>query len=276
MPNMVANRLTIEAENTKEIIMSLLTFDELGDEADFDFNKVIKMPKTIKDSSKWARKNWGCNYNAVHTSVDMDKGTIEFETPWSHCLPVIEKIAKKYPKATFTYKYAEEQAGYNVGEYVFMYGRLMIVVEMESYTKEAYEQYFDLWGKDDRLVYDEEVDNYVFKTKNLKFYELDDSLGNRLKLYPIIQKYQKNGRLAVELVDETYDLFEYLTVNLQYEQSDDNDKSLAFIDTNNVPWAEEYIQKHHLGEKTGYYGMSGYCTYPEYRFDLSKLNKEVE
>ena len=45
MPNMVANRLTIEAENTKEIIMSLLTFDELGDEADFDFNKVIQMPQ---------------------------------------------------------------------------------------------------------------------------------------------------------------------------------------------------------------------------------------
>ena len=206
----------------------------------------------------------------------MEKGTIEFETPWSHCLPVIEKIAEKHPEANFTYEYSEEQAGYNVGKYVFMYGHLAIVVEMEPFTKEAYEQHFDLWGNDEGFIYDKELDNYILKTKNLKVYERDDSLGNKLKLYPIIRTYQKGGRLAIELVDESYDLFEYLTINLQYEMSKDNDKSLAFVDTNNVPWAEEYIQKHNLGVKTGYYGMSGYCTYPEYRFDLSKLNEESE
>ena len=273
---MVANRLTIEAENTKEIIMSLLTFDELGDEADFDFNKVIQMPKTIKDSTKWARKNWGCKGNTLYTSVDMGKGTIEFETPWSPCLPVIEKIAEKYPEARFTYEYSFEEAGYNVGEYVYMYGHLMIVVKMEPYTKEAYEQHFDLWGKDEAYIYDEKLDNYVLKTKNLNVYELEDPEGNKIKLYPIIKAYRKGGRLAIELVDEQYELFTYLTVNLQHDMSKDNDNSLAFVDTNNNRWAERYIEKHNLGTKTGFYGLSGYCTYPEYRFDLSKLNKEVK
>ena len=274
MSNMVANRLTVEAENVREIIMSLLTFDELGDEADFDFNKVIKMPKTIKDSTKWARKNWGCKDNALYTSVDMDEGIIEFETPWSPCLPVIEKIAEMYPKATFTYEYSFEETGYNVGKYIYMYGRLIAVVEMEPYTKEAYEQHFDLWGKDEAYVYDEKLDNYVLKTKNLKVYELEDSDGNKIKLYPIIQTYRKGGRLAIELVDEHYELFTYLTVNLQHEMSKDNNKSLAFVDTNNNEWAERYIEKHNLGTKTGFFGLSGYCTYPEYRFDLSKLNEE--
>ena len=160
---MVATRLTVEGDNVREIIMSLLTFDELGDEADFDFNKVIQMPKTIKDSTKWARKNWGCKDNTLYTSVDMDKGTIEFETPWSHCLPVIEKIAEKHPEANFTYEYSEEQAGYNVGKYVFMYGHLAIVVEMEPFTKEAYELYFELFGKDKLYKYDEEKGTYIFK-----------------------------------------------------------------------------------------------------------------
>ena len=276
MSNMVANRLTVEGESVREIIMSLLTFDELGDEADFDFNKVIQMPKTIKDSTKWARKNWGCKDNAIYTSVDMDEGTIEFETPWSPCLPVIEKIAEKYPNATFTYEYSFEETGYNVGKYVYMNGHLKIVIEVEPYSKEAYEQHFDLWGKDEAYVYSEELDNYILKTKKLKVYELEDSKGNKLKLYPIIRTYQKGGRLAIELVDEQYELYTYLTVNLQHEMSKDNDKSLAFVDTNNNRWAERYIEKHSLGTKTGFYGLSGYCIYPEYRFDLSKLNKESD
>lgn len=276
MPNMVANRLTIEANNTREIIMSLLTFDELGDEADFDFNKVVKMPKSIKDRVDWARKNWGCKDNALYTSVDFEKGTIEFETPWCHCLPVIEKIAEKYPEAIFTYEYSEEQAGYNVGKYVYMNGYLAIVVELNPFTKEAYQLSFDLWGNDKDFIVCPEVSESKTKTKKLKFYKLTDSFGNKLKLYPIIRTYQKGHRLAVELVDENYEMFDYLTVNIDYQMSNDNDESLAFIDTNNVPWAEEYILKHKLGVKTGYYGLSGYCTYPEYRFDLSKLNKEPQ
>ena len=98
MSNMVANRLTIEGENVRHIILSLLTFDELGDEADFDFNKVIKMPRTVDDSTEWARKNWGCKDNALYTSVHMDKGIIEFETPRSPCIPVIEKSRKSIQK----------------------------------------------------------------------------------------------------------------------------------------------------------------------------------
>ena len=85
---------TIEGENVKETILSLLTFDELGDEADFDFNKVIKMPKTVCDRVEWAKKHWGCKDNPLYTSVDMEQGRIDFETPWCPCLPVVEKLAE--------------------------------------------------------------------------------------------------------------------------------------------------------------------------------------
>ena len=48
-------------------------------------------------------------------------------------------------------------------------------------------------------------------------------------------------------------------------------ESKAFVDTNNCPWAEEFIQENGLGEFTGIYGNSGFCTYPLYEFNLGKL-----
>lgn len=275
MPNIVANRITIESKNAKDIIHSLLTLNEATNMTYFDFNKVIRMPSTIANSDKWIRTHWGCN-NTLYTSVNYNSNTIEFETPWSPCLPVIEKIAKMYPNSTITYEYSFEETGYNVGKYIYMNGHLKIMVDIEPFTKEAYELHFDLWGKDDAYMYSKEEDNYVFKTKNLNFYELVDSAGNKLKLYPIIRKYTNNGRLAVALVDERYELFTYLTINIQYDLSNNNDGLLAFIDTNNEKWAENYIEKYGLAIKTGFYGLSGYCVYPEYRFNLSKLNEESE
>lgn len=164
MPNSYANRITIEGENVKETILSLLTFDELGDEADFDFNKVIKMPKTVNDRVEWAKKHWGCKDNPLYTSVDMEQGRIDFETPWCPCLPVVEKLAELHPELTITYEYSSDEAGYNVGKFIYMYGHLKVVVDIESYTKEAYEQYFELFGKDNLFEYSEEKGTYIFKS----------------------------------------------------------------------------------------------------------------
>ena len=165
MSNMYANRLTIEADNAEEIIKSLLKICDYGDEADIDFNKIIKMPKSVKSSDKteWAKKHWGCKDNAINTAVYLDRGVIEFETPWCHCLPVVEKLAEQNPGAVITYEYSSEEAGYDVGKNVYIHGHLMIVVEMESFTKEAYEQYFDLCGEDENFVYDEEKGTYILR-----------------------------------------------------------------------------------------------------------------
>ena len=47
----------------------------------------------------------------------------------------------------------------------------------------------------------------------------------------------------------------------------------AFVDTNNLPEAEELIRKYKLGEPTGRIGYSGYCSYPEYEFDMREVNR---
>lgn len=43
------------------------------------------------------------------------------------------------------------------------------------------------------------------------------------------------------------------------------------MDTNNFPEAEEFIRIHELGTFTGTTAYSGFCEYPLYRFDLSKI-----
>ena len=54
MPNWVRNRISIKGENVSDIVMSLMTFDNDGDELEFDFNKIIHCPEelNIEKSSK--------------------------------------------------------------------------------------------------------------------------------------------------------------------------------------------------------------------------------
>ena len=59
-----------------------------------------------------------------------------------------------------------------------------------------------------------------------------------------------------------------LTVNFPGEKLADNE---AFVDTNNVPNAEEFIEENGLGVCIPGVKMSGFCVYPKYRFDMEKL-----
>lgn len=59
-----------------------------------------------------------------------------------------------------------------------------------------------------------------------------------------------------------------ITVNIPgHSISDDT----AFIDTNNNPWAEEFLVENGIAKPTGLTARSGYCIYPLYKFDMSKF-----
>ena len=77
----------------------------------------------------------------------------------------------------------------------------------------------------------------------------------------------QNGNLCIQLLclNEEFGYMEpyaKLTVNLQDGLASD----LAYVDTNNVPGAEDFINTYGLGVNTGVTRRSGYCTYPLYRF----------
>lgn len=104
------------------------------------------------------------------------------------------------------------------------------------------------------------------KTYNVKLY------GETYKVFLYADRYANNDRLAILLIDEDGEDFGDLTVNLVREHCPEG---CAFVDTNNCPWAEEFINKNHLGEFLGTYGYSGYCSYPLYKFDMKKIGGNV-
>ena len=90
------------------------------------------------------------------------------------------------------------------------------------------------------------------------------------KDYPVtllITSY-RSGNLVImlqtEVNGETED-FELITVNFPDELLSPDQ---AYLDTNNVPGIEQFIEKHQLGKPNGKKKISGFCTYPLYEFDL--------
>lgn len=93
--------------------------------------------------------------------------------------------------------------------------------------------------------------------------------GNSYEVFCRITKYATNNALAIQLVMDTGEPFGNMTVNLEGIPNED----CAYLDTNNMPEVEEIVKKYHLGEPTGRYGQSGFCTYPEYKFNMKELYK---
>lgn len=83
----------------------------------------------------------------------------------------------------------------------------------------------------------------------------------------LVKKKYTNGNLAITLnyYDEEFGCFlpyGNLTVNLGKKLPPD----MAYVDTNNMEDAEEFIEQYDLGEHQGKFGFSGYCCYPLYKF----------
>lgn len=93
---------------------------------------------------------------------------------------------------------------------------------------------------------------------------------NRIEL----QKYANNSNLAIQLYCDNEGFeepFAMLTVNLL--NRDRLNENMAYVDTNNCPWAEDFIKEYNLGKNTGKTLASGYCIYPLYEFNLNELRK---
>lgn len=88
-----------------------------------------------------------------------------------------------------------------------------------------------------------------------------------------ITSYLSDNSLAITMTtwEEGYaEPWDSLTVNLEVDLED----NCAFIDTNNnggdiIDW----LIKNNLGELTGRVKKSGFCSYPEFKFDLGAVEK---
>lgn len=111
------------------------------------------------------------------------------------------------------------------------------------------------------------------------------------RTYPVtlrFTKYTQNQALAVQLIGAAapWSPFATLTVNLPdvpldilkmwFGENLPDTNTLAFVDTNNCPWVEEFLKDNGIAEDTGIQMPSGFCTYPLYRFNLESQWDEKE
>jgi hypothetical protein len=103
----------------------------------------------------------------------------------------------------------------------------------------------------------------------MKTYELQ-AWGHKHDIYLEKTSYASGGGLAVQMWTvengELADPWSNLTVNLDHEIAPD----CAYIDTNNNGFEIcDWIMKNKIAEPTGGFGFSGFCSYPEFRFNMS-------
>lgn len=91
--------------------------------------------------------------------------------------------------------------------------------------------------------------------------------GETCDVYASRATYRDNDNLAVCLNEADGMPYATLTVNLGIKLP----QNLAFVDTNNCPWAERFLRETGIATPMGQTASSGWCTYPLYKFDMSKL-----
>lgn len=73
--------------------------------------------------------------------------------------------------------------------------------------------------------------------------------------------YTNNGNLAIQLIEDDGAPFAMLTVNI-----DKLPHGYGYLDTNNCPWAVDFVKDNNLGEFAGAHTVSGFYAYPLFRF----------
>lgn len=85
------------------------------------------------------------------------------------------------------------------------------------------------------------------------------------------QTYLYPRTLCVQMYDIHDEPYATITVNLcsKYQSF-----TRAFIDTNNCPWAEQFLVGYNIAHPVeNIRATSGFCSYPLYEFDLDQLGK---
>ena len=100
----------------------------------------------------------------------------------------------------------------------------------------------------------------------MKTFEFTDQWGDAMRVRLVRGAYA-DGSLAVQMLregDGYWEPFATLTVNLCDARS--QNASYAYVDTNNLPTAAEFLVENRLATFTGLTRPSGLCAYPLFAF----------
>ena len=87
------------------------------------------------------------------------------------------------------------------------------------------------------------------------------------------RRYGYTGRLAVTAETVKHEPFTNITTCIPNCDLSSDDEALAFLDTNNNPGIDKWLVANKIAVPTGKVVESGYCKYPEFRFNLDLLEE---
>ena len=163
----------------------------------------------------WQNANWGTKWNA-YDQCSIDENVIEFQTAWSTPHSLLVNLSIMFPEVTFEVRFADEDFGYNVGEFTLFGGEEIDCNIPDGGSDEAFEMamdiqygtpedYFDCnqeiftdeYVEDD----DEELSNYVAQMVDLaykhKHYPSEGCEYHKL----VLQRFKE-----IALADENFEL----------------------------------------------------------------------
>ena len=109
---------------------------------------------------EWCCDNWGTKWNACETAWIADN-IVEFETAWSFCEPVIKKLSELYSDVEISFSYADEDAGSNTGDGLYIAGNGVDCEYPDTASNRAYEIFLDLHPEyEGELVLDPDTNKY--------------------------------------------------------------------------------------------------------------------
>jgi hypothetical protein len=91
----------------------------------------------------WQNANWGTKWNA-YDQCSIDENVIEFQTAWSTPHSLLVNLSKLFPEVTFEVRFADEDFGYNVGEFTLFGGEEIDCNIPDGGSDEAFEMAMDI------------------------------------------------------------------------------------------------------------------------------------
>ena len=155
----------------------------------------------------WQTQNWGTKWNASDVIVSED--SVFFNTAWSTPEPIFVALSMQFPEVVISVRFADEDFGYNVGEFSLLNGNEVDSNIPKGGTEEAYRLAYDIQGGSDYYTWDmffdieedEDIDDNNYYTVMIKIsYEENKAVDEEFPTNVL------NEFLSLALADENFEL----------------------------------------------------------------------
>ena len=194
---------------------------------------------------EWSVAHWGTKWNAYGMSENAGEGQsneLRFQTAWSAPRPILEKLARMYPRITFEHEWADEDIGVNCGRHIYQGGE-----RVEEYYPEGDVQstefalsVWDYDASDLSLTLNAAGTKYI--NMEMEEYELIELFGNIFNLMGIAAQTLRRAGLddqAKEMLDRVREsgsyyqalgvIGEYVNITSADDMGEDESEEMEMI-----------------------------------------------